>query len=166
MGCHCLLHNSPQSHQHVQRPLSLHTSASIWHSPASWIFWQRILASIISTLAKIRFCHCYPCPVLLWLPSAIIFTSPTFYFLLTMNTFCLHCWAVCFLSSRLMPFRLPILRSEIPPPSWLDRNLLFLVEQLYLHTVFQGLFRAHSGFLCLASPNLNSPFWLEELPPP
>ena len=71
-----------------------------------------------------------------------------------------------FLSSRLMPFRLPILRSEIPPPSWLDRNLFFLVKQLYLHTVFQGLFRAHSGFLCLASPNLNSPFWLEELPPP
>lgn len=88
--------NSPQSHQHVQRRLSLHTSVSIWHSPASWIFWQRILASVISTLAEIRFCHCYPCPVLLWLPSALIFTSPTFYFFLTTNTFCLHCWAVCF----------------------------------------------------------------------
>ena len=45
---------------------------------------------------KDNICHCYPCPVLLWLPSALIFISSTFCFLLTKNTFCLHCWAVCF----------------------------------------------------------------------
>lgn len=156
--------NSPHSQQHVRGPLNPHTSASTWHPPASWIFWRSILASVISTLAEIMFCHCSPCPVLLWLPSAFIFTSPTFHFLLTMSTSCLPCRAVCFshLKAHAIWTSYPEVRNptsylarwepkDYPPLTWFHG---------FTSILFSGcltLFRASSGLLCPASSNLNSP---------
>lgn len=35
-------------------------------------------------------------PILPWLSSVVIFTSPALHSLLTTSTTCLHCWALCF----------------------------------------------------------------------
>lgn len=58
--------------------LSPHTLANTWHYPVSWIFYQSILAAVISVSAGIMFCHCYPWPCLSRFPSALIFTHLLF----------------------------------------------------------------------------------------